>query len=259
MDDETLIPIGRFARATGLTVKALRHYDDVGVLRPAHVDVATGYRYYDASQIRDGEAIRRLRSLEVPLPEIAEVLAGDRDRLVAHGFRLHERFDDDVRALVEVSAIVQSGEELVPEQPLEFELVDAPELRLAGVMRHVHQDDVGTTAVRLPNVTHGWLAEQGIEPVGPPIGTFRFGDADGWHHLEVGWPVAEDAVLDDRLGLHVYPPSRAASLEHEGYDDAHETNQRFIAAVLARGFEPSQTIRMVYLSDHRYRVVWPVR
>jgi hypothetical protein len=148
------------------------------------------------------------------------VLAGDRDRLVAHGFRLHERFDDDVRALVEVSAIVQSGEELVPEQPLEFELADEPELRLAAVMRHVHQDDVASTAVRLIGVTHDWLREQAIEPVGRPVGIFRFGDADGWHHLEIGWPVSEDAAFDDRLGLHVYPAARAASLEHDG-DDPH--------------------------------------
>lgn len=40
-----LLSIGRFARISGLTVKALRHYDDVGLLRPARVDDATGYRY----------------------------------------------------------------------------------------------------------------------------------------------------------------------------------------------------------------------
>ena len=39
---ESLLPIGRFARLTGLTVKALRHYDEVGLLEPASVDSATG-------------------------------------------------------------------------------------------------------------------------------------------------------------------------------------------------------------------------
>ena len=43
MDD--LLPIGRFARATRLSVKALRHYDELGLLRPAFVDPSSGYRY----------------------------------------------------------------------------------------------------------------------------------------------------------------------------------------------------------------------
>ena len=49
---EQLMSIGRFARLTGLTVKALRHYDEVGLLRPAAVDPGTGYRSY--ARLRSG-------------------------------------------------------------------------------------------------------------------------------------------------------------------------------------------------------------
>ena len=41
-----LMPIGRFSRLTGVGVKALRHYDEVGLLVPAAVDDETGYRFY---------------------------------------------------------------------------------------------------------------------------------------------------------------------------------------------------------------------
>jgi DNA-binding transcriptional MerR regulator len=44
VETERMLSIGRFARLTGLTVKALRHYDELGLLRPAHVDGWTGYR-----------------------------------------------------------------------------------------------------------------------------------------------------------------------------------------------------------------------
>jgi DNA-binding transcriptional MerR regulator len=44
-----LLSIGRFARMTGLTVKALRHYDAEGLLGPGHVDYWTGCRYYSAA------------------------------------------------------------------------------------------------------------------------------------------------------------------------------------------------------------------
>lgn len=61
-----MLTIGRFADASGLTVKALRHYDAIGLLAPAHVDPDTGYRYYDTAQVEEAVAIRRLRALRAP-------------------------------------------------------------------------------------------------------------------------------------------------------------------------------------------------
>jgi DNA-binding transcriptional MerR regulator len=88
--------IGRFARLTGLTVKALRHYDELGLLRPAHVDPETGYRSYDAEQVERAEAIRLLRRLEVPLDEVAQLLDADdaelqKELLVDHQRRTAQR------------------------------------------------------------------------------------------------------------------------------------------------------------------------
>ncbi|WP_113703501.1 MerR family transcriptional regulator [Nonomuraea lactucae] len=74
--DEDLLPIGQFARLGRLSVKQLRHYDELGLLAPAYVDAGTGYRYYRASQARVALSIGLLRSLDVPLTVIAEVLAG---------------------------------------------------------------------------------------------------------------------------------------------------------------------------------------
>jgi DNA-binding transcriptional MerR regulator len=70
-----LMPIGRFARLTGLSVKALRHYDELGLLRPAAVDPDTGYRQYATDQVEGAETIGLLRRLEVPLDDIATILA----------------------------------------------------------------------------------------------------------------------------------------------------------------------------------------
>ena len=88
--------IGRFSRLTGLTVKALHHYDEIGLLRPAGVDPETGYRWYASEQVERAEAIRLLRRLEIPLDEIAKLLEAD-DRashkrvLVDHQRRTAER------------------------------------------------------------------------------------------------------------------------------------------------------------------------
>ena len=74
---QQLLPIGRFSRLTGLTVKALRHYDELGLLRPAAVDDDTGYRYYGTEQVAVAETIATLRRLELPLDDIATLLATD--------------------------------------------------------------------------------------------------------------------------------------------------------------------------------------
>jgi DNA-binding transcriptional MerR regulator/effector-binding domain-containing protein len=70
----TLLTIGDFSRMTHLSVKALRHYHDVGVLAPAVIDPFTGYRSYEASQVPAAQVIRRLRDLGMPLDGIRAVL-----------------------------------------------------------------------------------------------------------------------------------------------------------------------------------------
>jgi DNA-binding transcriptional MerR regulator len=77
LETSNLMPIGRFSRLTGLTVKALRHYDELGLLRPAAVDPDTGYRSYSTAQVGRAEWIRTLRLLELPLDDIATLLETD--------------------------------------------------------------------------------------------------------------------------------------------------------------------------------------
>jgi len=69
------LSIGDFSRMTHLSVKALRHYHEVGVLVPAEVDPSSGYRWYEPAQVRVAHVIRRLRDLGMPLEQIREVLA----------------------------------------------------------------------------------------------------------------------------------------------------------------------------------------
>lgn len=68
------IPIGRFSMITRLTCKALRLYDETGLLSPAVKDRFTGYQYYQVSQIERGVMIRSLVDLGFPLAQIIEVL-----------------------------------------------------------------------------------------------------------------------------------------------------------------------------------------
>lgn len=64
------LSIGEFARTTGLTPKALRLYDDLDLLPPAHVDPATGYRWYAPTQLDRARLVARLRLIGMPLARI---------------------------------------------------------------------------------------------------------------------------------------------------------------------------------------------
>ncbi|NUW38519.1 MerR family transcriptional regulator [Nonomuraea rhodomycinica] len=68
-----LLTIGTFARAARLSPKALRLYDELGLLRPAAVDGESGYRFYDPTQVERARLIAWLRRLGMPLARIRQV------------------------------------------------------------------------------------------------------------------------------------------------------------------------------------------
>jgi DNA-binding transcriptional MerR regulator len=70
-----LLTVGLVAGQSGLTPKALRHYDRIGLLRPAHVDHATGYRLYRSDQVAEARLVQLLRSLDLPLDQVRVAVA----------------------------------------------------------------------------------------------------------------------------------------------------------------------------------------
>lgn len=75
--------IGDFARASGLTPKALRLYESMDLLRPAAVDGSNGYRWYDEQQLGHAHVVARLRQVGMPLERIREVTGLEEDARAA--------------------------------------------------------------------------------------------------------------------------------------------------------------------------------
>jgi DNA-binding transcriptional MerR regulator len=253
-----MMTIGRFAEATGLTVKALRHYNEIGLLAPAHVDPESGYRYYEAAQVEDAVAIRRLRALELPLEEIRSLLRADADGLrsglAAHGYHVAAETHDKQLLLIELAAIVEGGGASV-----ELEVVDEPTLRLAATIRQLPQHEVGDGIQSMCRRVLEHLRTLGVEPAGEPTALFRGGDRKDWHLVEAGWPVGDAFAGDDEVAVQVYGASPAVRYDYRGpLDELHPAAQRFIATVLGQGHRISQPIRIVFLGDDHARLVWPV-
>ncbi|MFI0759469.1 MerR family transcriptional regulator [Streptomyces anulatus] len=72
-----LVTIGEFARLSRLSAKALRRYDELGLLRPALVDPVNGYRYYDPAQVEGARLVAWLRRIGMPLSRIGRIVALD--------------------------------------------------------------------------------------------------------------------------------------------------------------------------------------
>lgn len=136
MDDD-LLSIGRFSRLTGISIGALRHYDELDLLRPAEVDRFTGYRRYGRPQAEIGRAIARLRDLEVPLDEIREILAVDdpalqRRRVADHRSRIEARINRLQRVLHVLGQLSAGKEPIVSDHQA---ATITPELDMAAHRR----------------------------------------------------------------------------------------------------------------------------
>jgi len=112
-----LLTIGEFADRTRLTAKALRIYDETGLLRPAEVDPWTGRRRYGAGQVAEGRLIGMLRGADMSLAEIGELLAelaAGRDlaaaRLESHLAGLEERHTSRRFLIRHIHAIIREEE-----------------------------------------------------------------------------------------------------------------------------------------------------
>src|SRR5689334_2146611 len=107
-----LLSIGEFSRVTHLSVKALRHYDDIGLLAPAWVDPATGYRSYAVAQVPTAHMIRRLRDLAMPLEDIRAVLAAGnasaRDQaILGHLQRMESQLEQTQATVASLRALLE--------------------------------------------------------------------------------------------------------------------------------------------------------
>ena len=133
------IGIGEFARRSRLSVKALRLYDELGVLVPARVGDASGYRYYDAAQLEAARLVAMLRQLELPLAAIKELLVCDpvdaAERIAAH-WREVESAHDARRELADYLVDRLSGKRSVMYEVATREI---PERSLLCLKRNVDQ------------------------------------------------------------------------------------------------------------------------
>jgi DNA-binding transcriptional MerR regulator len=136
------ISIGEFARRSRLSLKALRLYDERGVLVPSRVDQASGYRYYDTAQLEEARLVVMLRQLQLPLATVKELLAcdpADAAARIAEHWRHAETAHDARRGLADHLVSRLSGKKSVMYEVATREI---PERSLLCLKRNVAEQEM---------------------------------------------------------------------------------------------------------------------
>ncbi|MEV5979105.1 MerR family transcriptional regulator [Streptomyces sp. NPDC052114] len=145
VEHDDLLSIGAFAARARLSPKALRLYDRLGLLAPAHVDEASGYRYYRPCQVERARTVALLRRLDMPLAAIADVVALDGERaarsLDGYWAGVEERFAEQ-RTLARYLRGRLSGRNAELYATFEVKTVDVPERYVISETRHVRAGEL---------------------------------------------------------------------------------------------------------------------
>ncbi|MCP4222855.1 MAG: MerR family transcriptional regulator, partial [Actinomycetia bacterium] len=178
-----MLGIGQFAQIAKVSVRTLRHYDDVGLLRPASVDRSTGYRSYAASQLQALNRILVLKDLGFTLAEITRMIETgvSKDELIGM-LRLRQaeaerKAEAEQQRLSRVAARINllTGDLDMTDIDAAVVVKELDPIRLA-VAREAAEGfgaEFGPIFGRLYPAIFGALERAGITPAGPTCGRYE--------------------------------------------------------------------------------------
>ncbi len=238
---------------TRLSVRALRLYDESGLLRPAHIDPSSGYRYYSLGQANRAEAVRILRSVDMPLDEILAVLEADNPdlvhkQLVVHRERLAERLATQERMLAYLESLIQRKEGIMPYdvQIIEEEAQLVAATRVRTNLRRIG-DDIGAGFGTLMQGLMG----AGVPASGAPLIVYHdMIDEETEGDIEICVPVT--ATISD--GGAVYTReleggTMVSTVHHGPYQEIAPAYHTLTGWVSEHGHELAGPPRETYLND----------
>ncbi len=265
-----LLPIGRFSEICRLSIPALRHYDELGLLPPAAVDPDTGYRYYSMAQAKDADRIRTLRFLDMPLPEIRAILASDpagtKALLEAHRERLQAETDRRRYAISLLDSMLREE----PPMTYEVHLRETEPQPAASVRGRAAWADLGPFISTALMEVFAVAGHQYARFAGPAYGIYHSAEAaEAEVDLEIGMPVAEPIEPAGRVIATTIPGGLVAATVHAGrYEDVAPAYRALGAWVQEHGHETGGPPREVYLVGPeqvqdagalRTEILWPIR
>lgn len=254
-----MFTIGDFARHGRVSVRMLRHYDAIGLLRPAHVDPATGYRTYEATQLAPLNRIVALKDLGFTLEQVRAMLDERvdverlRGMLALRRAQLEATLAADTARLAQVEARLRiiEREGQMPANDVVVKPVTAARVaELTAIAASFTTEDIGPVVTPLCAELCRRLADAAVVPAGPLVCYYEKSPGnDEQVVVHAAIPVAE--VTGDTNGLTITDLPAAASAATTVYrgrmDSVLPAWQAVARWIDANGYRSSGPPRELYL------------
>ncbi|MCB8983954.1 MAG: MerR family transcriptional regulator [Ardenticatenaceae bacterium] len=171
------LTVGQFGRMSQLSRKALRVYNERGLLLPARIDPESGYRYYTRAQVDVARRIRLLRLMDMSLENITAVLAAwETDPATARRLIQGQVTAVEKRVTAVQLAAQLLQEEFIPnkERHMSFTFAQAewPAQTVVSIRRHITVPAYHQSIYPTLQQLWGHIREHGAEPSGDPIALY---------------------------------------------------------------------------------------
>ena len=264
-----LVSIGDFSRMTHLSIKALRFYHDQGLIEPAEIDPASGYRFYDPSQVPVAQVIRRFRDLDMPLDQVRAVIKAPdvqtrTKEIIAHLTAMETKLAEMQMSVASLRALLE-GSQVVP--AVEFRSIPAAEV--LAVRATVTAEEAAAWGGDVFAELYGRIERASLAPAGPggalfPAAFFELEQAE----LTAFVPVPGPVPADGRVQAMTIPAAETAVMVHSGpLGDTDQTYGALGTVVAGRAIGVDGPIREYYPvpftaaeppGGYRIEICWPV-
>jgi DNA-binding transcriptional MerR regulator len=249
-----MFKIGDFSRFSRVSVKMLRHYDELGLLVPRHVDPHTNYRYYTADQLPRLNRILALRDLGFSLEQVGEMLDDDlspeelRGMLKLRRAEIARRLEEEQARLERVAFRLEQIER--EEAPPRYDvIVRAVDGQLVAALRQELSPD-GESITDLFERLERYVADFGARAPLPPLLIYHDESYEASpRDVEVVLPLKEEIPPGHGVEIRQLAPlPRAACLVHTGrYDTLDHAVSALLGWADAHGYAVAGPLREVYL------------
>jgi DNA-binding transcriptional MerR regulator len=200
-----MLKIGEFSKLSQVSIKTLRHYDDIDLLKPLQIDRFTNYRYYSIDQLPHIHRIMVLKELGLSLEQIKLMLRQDlpvghiRGMLNLKQSEIQQRVREEQQRLrrIEFRLRMIEMEEQLP--LLDVVVKELQPLYALTIRRSMRQEDMVALGLEFENV----MTEHNFDLAGP-VSEIRFEEDFQFGHddVEFAWPVSSS--ITDRIPLKTF-------------------------------------------------------
>jgi len=259
----SMLKIGEFARLAGLSVGTLRHYEEAGLLLPAQVDEATGYRRYAPEQVGLAHLIVVYRGLGFSLKEIVPLVAAEpsvddlRVLLRQKTSEVLGRLEAERERLARLAHRIQLIEWESNMTPMEVQTKTLEPMLVAYERIHVRTNpEVPALLGAAYRRVYELIQAAGKVPVGPCLGVWHSSPADLTDEtVDAAFPIDGPS---ERLTTQTLPAGDFVFVAHTGpMDNLGAAHKTLRAWVEANGLTVDGPYREVYLDDG-FEVLYPV-